>query len=385
MRQRVLQRSRLLSFPLSQVTGSVNYYAKERVHQPGFLPSRWRDQHAVLVVARTPPHSSSIANRTEVLLAAHAAPRGGTCPFHLLQDTIHHCAAPAACSSLLSEAESEGRGELYYVGEDSLQRNVFLLSCGGEVREGTGRRSENWVDVRGLLPSLTAVDATVVGLSTSLHQRHQSHKFCSHCGARYRRNEGRNVNEDGLALIVEPNPYSIVCQECCTTQYVNPVSAVIVAVLDGRGRVLLSQQRWKQNVDQRTGRRVLTVLAGFAEPGESLEDAVMREVEEEAGVRVAALSYVGSQPWPFPCQMMACYYAVADPVTVSTLCPEEEEIMSLEWVERGEVQAALKGDGSSAHFSLPPSTAASYQLLSAWAEGLVDDTGCVREVRRGNG
>jgi NAD+ diphosphatase len=105
-----------------------------------------------------------------------------------------------------------------------------------------------------------------------------------------------------------------------------------------------------------------SALAGFLEPGESIEEAVARELFEEAGVRVRHVRYIASQPWPFPSSLMiACVAeAVDDRLTIDTT-----ELEDAIWVSRDEVRAALAGDGS--RFGVPPSYAIAHTLLEAWA------------------
>ena len=105
-----------------------------------------------------------------------------------------------------------------------------------------------------------------------------------------------------------------------------------------------------------------SALAGFIEVGESIEEAVARELREEAGVVATSVRYVASQPWPFPSQLMvACIASVADDVVTLDLA----ELEDAKWVNRAEVAAALAGDAE-AVFGAPPRYAIANSLFRAW-------------------
>ena len=108
-----------------------------------------------------------------------------------------------------------------------------------------------------------------------------------------------------------------------------------------------------------------SALAGFVEPGESIEEAVARETLEEAGLRIGAVRYVASQPWPFPSQLMIACIAEAQSDAL-TLDPNELE--DAIWVTHDEIRAAIARE-SGARFLAPPPYAIAHTLLSSWLEG----------------
>ena len=107
-----------------------------------------------------------------------------------------------------------------------------------------------------------------------------------------------------------------------------------------------------------------SALAGFLEPGESIEEAVAREIREEAGVQVGDVRYVASQPWPFPSQLMiACIASARD----DALAIDANELEDAIWVPRDQVRTVLAG--GTGPFLPPPSYAIAHTLLAAWARG----------------
>lgn len=123
--------------------------------------------------------------------------------------------------------------------------------------------------------------------------------------------------------------------------------AIIVLVTDGERALLGRQPTWP------AGR--YSTIAGFVEPGESLEDAVVREVLEETGVRVRSVDYHASQPWPFPSSLMLGFHAVAAPGTEIRVGGELDDVR---WFSREELAAGTP--------LLPPTHAISFSLIAAW-------------------
>ncbi|MGS2613531.1 NAD(+) diphosphatase [Micromonospora sp. LZ34] len=150
--------------------------------------------------------------------------------------------------------------------------------------------------------------------------------------------------------------------------------AMIVLVHDGRpgpdGRCLLGNNASWPGVP---GQRRFSCLAGYVEPGESAEAAVLREVREEVGVPVEGIAYVGSQAWPFPGSLMLGFLATADPEHPVHLDPTE--IAYARWFTRREIGAALAGrtvDVGGARLVLPPPSSIALFLIHRWLDGWVD-------------
>ncbi|WAB82843.1 NAD(+) diphosphatase [Microcella daejeonensis] len=133
-------------------------------------------------------------------------------------------------------------------------------------------------------------------------------------------------------------------------------AAIIVGVTDERDRLVLgSNAAWESNR--------FSLLAGFVEPGESLEAAVAREVAEESGLRVVDPVYVGSQPWPFPASLMLGFRATLDPAVTAELRPDGDEILDLRWFSRDELRSQLDT------IVLPGRTSIARAIIEDWYGG----------------
>lgn len=191
-----------------------------------------------------------------------------------------------------------------------------------------------------LLPLLSAEEAAIYGGARSLVDWHARHRFCAVCGAPtdlFRGGWGRKCAS-------------------CNAEHFPRVDPVVIMLAECDGRVLVGRQGGFPP-------GFFSALAGFVEPGESLEEAVVRELLEEAGIRVSDVAYVASQPWPFPSSLMIGCRAVA---TDPALTLDTTEIEAAMWVDRAEVRAALAGD-MGAPFLAPPSLAIARHLLEEWA------------------
>jgi NAD+ diphosphatase len=170
-------------------------------------------------------------------------------------------------------------------------------------------------DLRQAAALVEPEDGALLAYARAMMTWHQRHRFCGACGAPTRSEQAGHVRR-----CTRP--------ECAAETFPRTDPAVIMLVRDGDWCLLGRQARWP------TG--VFSALAGFVEPGESLEDAVAREVMEEAGVRIESCEYHSSQPWPFPSSIMLGFWATARRAEVRIVDSELEEAR---WLHRDQVMA----------------------------------------------
>jgi NAD+ diphosphatase len=203
--------------------------------------------------------------------------------------------------------------------------------------------TQGFADMRTVLGDLDHRDAAIAAPAKGIFEWRRSHGFCSNCGAR------NTVAHAG---------WRFDCPACKRHHFPRTDPVVIMLVLQG-DRVLLGRQPgWDD--------RIYSLLAGFVEPGETIEEAVRREVAEETAIRVRDVRYLTSQPWPFPASLMIGCMACAE-TTAITIDPAELE--DALWASRAEIAEAMAGRH---HRIRPPRTGAIAQvILRAWVEGRV--------------
>jgi NAD+ diphosphatase len=235
-------------------------------------------------------------------------------------------------------------------GQDLTRLAVFL----GQDGEGTAYvgvvgdppdqpETSQWRTLREVGGLLSDRDAGLFATMLGLANWHASHTHCPRCGATSEPDQSgwiRRCTKDGSEHYPRTDP------------------AVIMAVTDDADRLLLARSpHWPE------GR--LSVLAGFVEPGESLEAAVAREVLEEVGVVVEQVRYLGNQPWPFPSSLMVGFTARAvDP----TLHLDMAEIVEALWVSRGELSDLVLAG----RFGLSPTVSIARRIIEHWYGGPID-------------
>jgi NAD+ diphosphatase len=190
-----------------------------------------------------------------------------------------------------------------------------------------------------LIAQLDARDAPVFAAALSLARWHSRHRFCANCG------HASDIVRGG---------WSRSCTRCSAEHYPR-VDPVVIMLVEHDGHVLLGRQP-HYPADR------YSALAGFVEVGESIEDAVAREVKEEAGIDVRDVCYVASQPWPFPSSLMLGCRAAA---LSSELTIDTTELEDARWFTREEVGRGISGSPD-APFQPPPHTAIARTLLEDW-------------------
>lgn len=232
---------------------------------------------------------------------------------------------------LLPPAEAPD-GERFLLGVESGQ--VYFAVCAALPEPAHGTQAAGLREVGALLDDR---DAGLMVHAVALQRWHATHRHCPRCGAATEMRGAGHVR---------------VCPEDESQHFPRVDPAVIMLVSDEDDRCLLARKpSWPE------GR--CSVLAGFVEPGESLEQAVAREVGEEVGLYVAGARYVASQPWPFPSSLMLGFMARASGADLEL---DGEEIVEARWFTRAELRRATETDS----VLLPPGTSIARRLIESW-------------------
>jgi NAD+ diphosphatase len=201
--------------------------------------------------------------------------------------------------------------------------------------------SLRFTELRGAMADLPAADAGDAATAKGVLEWHRSHPRCARCGA---------------PTVMEDAGWRRGCPECGAKHFPR-TDPVVIMLIEHQGQVLLGRQpAWPDGM--------FSLLAGFMEPGETIEDAVRRETFEEAGIRVGDVAYVTSQPWPFPSSLMIGCRGVAldDAITC-----DPAELETALWADRAEVAASLAGQP--ARFTAARRGAVARWMLERWAAG----------------
>lgn len=193
------------------------------------------------------------------------------------------------------------------------------------------------------MATLSADDLALYGGARSIVDWHARHRFCAQCGG------ATSIAKGGWQR------NCLAANGGCGAQHFPRTDPVAITLVEHADRLMLGRgQGWPE------GR--FSALAGFIEPGESIEEGVAREVFEESGVRVRDVTYVASQPWPFPSQLMIGCHALADD---DAIVPDTTEMAEIAWFTRAEVAAAMAGEPG-ARFLKPIDQAIAAHLITWW-------------------
>lgn len=235
-----------------------------------------------------------------------------------------------------SLAEASPEAELLFLGLDG-ERGCFAQVLPGIPAAG----APSWDAMNALEPQ----ELAAYGGARALVGWHSRHRFCAVCGS---------------PTVLAKGGWQRSCTGCGAEHFPR-VDPVTIMTVEHDGRLLLGRQ-------PRFPAHRYSALAGFVEPGETIEEAVAREVFEEAGVRVRDVEYVASQPWPFPSSLMIGCHAYADDPAIVI---DETELEDVRWFTRDECVDALEavavGDMGRA-FGAPPKHAVAHVLLRWWVE-----------------
>jgi NAD+ diphosphatase len=236
------------------------------------------------------------------------------------------------------EAAALGPVRPTLLGSDG-ERLFFAASLDDRQQEAvlSAHPDSRFLDLRLASQGLDDTRAGILAYAKALHYWQYRNAFCGACGSP---NELRSAG------------HRLVCSNasCGRESFPRIDPAVIVLVHDDEACLLGRNANWPP--------RRFSTLAGFVEPGESLEDTVVREVFEEAQVRLRAIHYASSQPWPFPSSAMCGFYAEAE----SRSCGATDEMEEVRWFTADELHAAVRDD----EVRLPPPVSIAFRLIDGW-------------------
>lgn len=263
-----------------------------------------------------------------------------------LAEALAHAEAAVLAMRGLEPELDEGGRLVWASAQGHVLERLILLGFEGEAPRfaplsGTVPEGQAAFHLFKLISELDSREAAIWGAARSLNEWHSRHRFCGSCGTPtepFRAGWGRRCGGCGAEAFPRVDP-------------------VVIMLAEHDGRVLVGRQHRYP-----PGR--YSALAGFVEPGESIEEAVARELFEEAGLSVGAVRYVTSQPWPFPYSLMMACVAEAES---RALTLDTTEIEDAFWVDRAGARAALAGDPE-APFQAPPPYAIAHTLLRWWVE-----------------
>ena len=291
-----------------------NFYVSAEVER---LSEKRRDEAWVAERLHSPRSSLLPVWRSRSLMAAGDALTPAFVP--LTAAALEHCADPVFLGLRQDEA--------YFTADISHHESPPFAEFG------------TYRDLREVGPLLPREEAAVLAYARAMTTWQSRHLFCGRCGSPTHSREAGHVRACSNA-------------DCGFLCFPRTDPAVIMLIHDGADRCNLGRQTvWRKGQH--------SVLAGFVEPGESLEDAVAREVFEEVGIRISDVDYHSSQPWPFPSSIMLGFYGKAEEVKLEV---DTFELETARWFSRDEIRNCPNDD----RFRLPRTDSISRRLIEDW-------------------
>ena len=248
------------------------------------------------------------------------------------------------------DAFAGGNSDLVFLGLDGGQPH-FAVGVTGENDPAEGGLLSgrgNFEEARPLASQMPAGEAAVLAQARALVDWHARHQFCAVCGS------PTTFGEAG---------YMRACQnEACKAQHFPRTDPVVIMLISLGDRCLLGRNK------RFPTRKRYSALAGFVEAGESIEEAVRREVFEESGIVVGNVSYHSSQPWPFPSSLMIGCSGQAESEDINI---DPDELQDARWVPRAEVRACFESEdyvSADGGLEIPPPDAIAHHLIKSWVD-----------------
>lgn len=280
--------------------------------------AEWRGDAAAIEAAKTAPGSSSIVLWRGKPLTVWGADRSAALA-RVAMD--HPVLAEASTPPVFLGREENGPVFAHDISGwdpddlDAAQLNSFLDRS--EQHHPALPPNQLFSELRGIMTRISARDAELAATARALFSWHRSHRFCAMCGA-----------ESAVAMA----GWQRNCPSCGGQHFPRTDPVVIMLITHGNDVLMGRSHGWPQGM--------YSLLAGFIEPGETVEAAVRREVWEEAGVNVGEVGYLASQPWAFPSSLMlGCYgHATSRDINI-----DPKEIEDARWFPREEIMLAFSG------------------------------------------
>lgn len=230
--------------------------------------------------------------------------------------------------------------DFIFLGEMN-DRMYFILRPEVDIISKTNLGNIEFKNIRHLAPVIDEKEAALLAFAYSIYHWNHRNLYCGSCGS-------KTELHDAGHLRVCPNPD-------CEHRYFPRTDPAIITLVVSENKCLLGRQpNWPD--------KIYSTLAGFVEPGESLEEAVKREVYEESGIRVLKVRYHSSQPWPFPSSLMLGFISTAEYGQISV---NKDELEDARWFTKEEILTMIEKDV----IQLPFKLSIAYRLIKDWLNG----------------
>lgn len=229
----------------------------------------------------------------------------------------------------------------------SCELTANIDTCNDIVFGTNSPQHFQWCEFRASLSFLSSTEMAIVGYAKALQHWHKAYQFCGYCGGETQSKESGHARQ--------------CINESCKKELFPRTDPVVIMLVehkdkDGQSRCLLANH-------SRSPELLYSTLAGFVDPGESLEEAVVREVQEEAGLEVEAVEYINSQPWPFPNSIMLGFFAK---VNSDQLSIDKEELRVAKWFTASEVEMLDDWGSGSGAIEVPREESIARYLINTW-------------------